>query len=296
MLFYVIPFKKNCYITCTGKKDGMGAQAQAIYSAMLYCKLNKIPYCHTPLKSIAHNTDNNPNFTNEVEQFFNFGEDEIAIKDVVANREVIDLDNSTFKTFFKILKYLFTNTEKYIFSRSHFHNYINQHTADYPIIQKELRRKFYKYTKPNTNIYNGNEINIAVHLRRGDVSKSDENRFTNNLQIFQLIQQLNKLFSDSSTSFKIHIFSQGKEEEFTELKQYASVHLNGNIFDDFMYLTKADILFMAKSSYSYCAALLSEGLIIYEPFWHPPLKEWKIIDYKSNISADLKNEIKNYKK
>lgn len=296
MLFYIIPFKRNCYITCTGKKDGMGAQAQAIYSAMLYCKLNKISYCHSPLKSIAHNTDNNPDFANDVEQFFNFSDGETAIKEVVADLEIIDLDNSTLKTIFILFHYLFSTNCKYIFSRSHFHNYINRHAAEYPIIQKELRRKFYKYAKPETAVYNANEINIAVHLRRGDVNKTYTTRFTDNNKIIQLLQQLQQLSMDSSVSFKIHIFSQGKEEDFLEFKPYASIHLNGNIFEDFMYLTKADILFMAKSSYSYCAALLSEGLIIYEPFWHPPLKDWKIINYNSNLSEDIKCAIRDYKK
>jgi len=45
-------------------------------------------------------------------------------------------------------------------------------------------------------------------------------------------------------------------------------------------LIEADILIMAKSSFSYVAALISEGIKIYDPpcLDYPPLSSWLILD------------------
>jgi hypothetical protein len=52
------------------------------------------------------------------------------------------------------------------------------------------------------------------------------------------------------------------------------MHLNGDVFECLHSLITADILVMAKSSFSYTAALLSRGIVIYSPFWHAPLQQW----------------------
>lgn len=50
--------------------------------------------------------------------------------------------------------------------------------------------------------------------------------------------------------------------------------LNTNIEETFHYLVTAKILVTAKSSLSYCAALLNDNLIYYLDFWHKPLNKW----------------------
>ena len=40
--------------TITGKKDGFGAQYQAIMSGIAYCKFKNYNYIHTPFKKIGH--------------------------------------------------------------------------------------------------------------------------------------------------------------------------------------------------------------------------------------------------
>ncbi len=39
-------------------------------------------------------------------------------------------------------------------------------------------------------------------------------------------------------------------------------------------MIEADVLIMAKSSFSYVAALLSGGTVVYEPTFNPPLSTW----------------------
>jgi hypothetical protein len=42
-------------------------------------------------------------------------------------------------------------------------------------------------------------------------------------------------------------------------------------------LAKADVLIMAKSAFSYVAALASRGKIFYEPYWQGPISSWSIL-------------------
>jgi len=44
-------------------------------------------------------------------------------------------------------------------------------------------------------------------------------------------------------------------------------------------MATADALVMSRSSYSYVAAILNaNGIVVYHPFWHSPLKEWLVSD------------------
>jgi hypothetical protein len=43
---------------------------------------------------------------------------------------------------------------------------------------------------------------------------------------------------------------------------------------------------MAKSSFSYVAGLLNEGIVVYEPFWHQPLTRWVHKRVDGSIDAD----------
>ena len=52
--------------------------------------------------------------------------------------------------------------------------------------------------------------------------------------------------------------------------------INESIEDTFTSLVLADVLVISKSSYSYIAGILSEGIVYYQPFWHSPLPNWKV--------------------
>lgn len=276
VIFFVIPYKKKCFITCAGKTDGLGAQVQAIYSAQLYCLLNKVIYCHTPLNTIAHNYNNNSTFNKDAEYFFSFSHGEKNISEFNSTYKLINLDSFTTQTIFDILQYLFSRNPKVIFNKSHYHNYINKVSAKYTLIKKQLQNKFYLHPKESVIKFDKKCLQIACHIRRGDVDSKDADRYTDNEIIFNKLNELTVVLKQLGINFRIGIFSQGEKADFGKLQDIAALHLNGNIFDDFYNLVKADVLFMAKSSFSYSAALLSDGIVIYELFWHPPLNEWFI--------------------
>ena len=52
-------------------------------------------------------------------------------------------------------------------------------------------------------------------------------------------------------------------------------------------LIEADILVMAKSFFSYVAAIISDGIKLYEPFDSPPLKGWLVRQPKGGFDERL---------
>lgn len=132
-----------------------------------------------------------------------------------------------------------------------------------------LQKYYYSTPKPNIII-----PNIAVHIRRGDVNENNEKRYTTNDQYKEILSFLLEKYPYDT----ITIFSEGKIDDFHELQQ-ERVHfkLNDSIEESFHSLVTAKVLVMAKSSFSYSAALLNQNIVYYIPFWHKPLKKWKIL-------------------
>ena len=74
---------------------------------------------------------------------------------------------------------------------------------------------------------------------------------------------------------KIKIHSQGDEFNFSNFKGYnIDISLNKPIEETFTDLVNSDILVISKSSFSYTAGLLCDGIVYYLPFWHKPKKTW----------------------
>ena len=76
-----------------------------------------------------------------------------------------------------------------------------------------------------------------------------------------------------------HVYSQGRVEDFAELASDQTVfHLNEKVLDTFTVLIFANVLVTCRSSFSYLAALLSDNVIYYMPFWHAPRSHWRRTD------------------
>lgn len=115
---------------------------------------------------------------------------------------------------------------------------------------------------------------IALHIRRGDVKENNEKRYTRNNKYKEIISLLLEKYPNDI----ITIFSEGTIDEFRDLQQDRIVfQLNDSIEETFHSLVSAKVLVTAKSSFSYCAALLNKNEVYYMPFWHNPLKHWNIL-------------------
>lgn len=273
------PCPHNCYITCSGKTDGIGAQVQAVLSTMLFAYDMGITYVHTPFKTIAHNTERDPQWEQKWESFFSLGKGEIALSHLPdTSLDIVPLEHPR-----KLQKK--ANT---LYVLPHCHDYADlfpeRYSALYQTFYKKISsRPEHKYEQHHES----NTVNVAVHVRRGDVSKhgSDAFRYTENSYVASLLKNLQKILESIGVKPLFNIYSQGHVRDFCELQGIdIDFHLNLCTFQTFHNLASADILVMSKSSLSYSAALFSRGIKIYEPFWHNPPPDWIVADNAGKFS------------
>jgi len=223
--------------TITGKNDGFGAQYQAIMSGIAYCRFKNYNYIHTPFKEIQHNGD--------IKSLNNF----IGIPNLHSENDMnIDITK-------RYSKEVHLSNNPSIF-------YTNDTIA-------LLRNYYYTTSKPVIE-----KVDIAIHIRRGDVNMNTPKRYTSNSYYNKIIKFLNYKYP----TYNIVIFSEGNIEDFNELNgNNILFNLNKSIEETFHSFVSAKILVTAKSSFSYSAAILNTNEIYYIDFWHKPLKNWKII-------------------
>jgi hypothetical protein len=120
-----------------------------------------------------------------------------------------------------------------------------------------------------------NKKYVAVHIRRGDVTQSQHpDRFIGLEKYTDWIEELHSIYPDH----EIIIFSEGERKDFN-FPSYVKLHLGGDPLQIFNMLKEADVLFPAKSSFSFTAGILSTGIVYQDvyadgTYWHTPHKDW----------------------
>jgi hypothetical protein len=237
---------------------------------MLYARCNRLTYLHTPLASVEHNDHGDELWAEKWEGMFSpgYGEQQSSAFDLHGVR-LVSADAMRFEHPQP------QPAEPTLLVASECHWYADLHPDFYALIQPQLIQKYERAPHP---VRAGNRsLFVGVHIRRGDVGEHDlPERFTHNSTIVRQIDQLARALA--AVPHEIHVFSEGCQEDFGEIRNRAVLHLNGDVFECLHNLITADVLVMAKSSFSYTAALLSRGIVIYSPFWHAPLQQWIVAD------------------
>jgi len=240
------------YYTFVERTDGFGAQFQTIICSIIIVESDKQIYVHTPIKSMEHNYDNNPEFLNKVEETMN-----------VKNHYYTDEHNIKVNILpFSIINIFENNIDVYVESASMF----------------KLKQIF---RENKQNPYNTEYTNIAVHIRRPNIHDNRINGAdTKDEYYINIINTIRKQHHNDKLLF--HIYSQGDSVEFE--KKYTGddmvFHINECLFKSFTGLVFADIFVTSASSFSYSAALLSNGIIYFQSFWHKPYKNWIVLHSK----------------
>lgn len=248
-------------ITCAGKTDGGGAQVLAVMSALTYSSITGVPYFHTPFTSIRFE-DGEPDWHGRWERFFNLGEGEPVIPN-----DVPVLDAS---------QYIEAGRPSgVIISLPHCHNFIHRDgTADAysDEIRNSLRQK-YANGAPKTRY---THQYIAFHIRRGDVSAGHHTgRFASNARV---LDNLRLFRMKSGSELPLEVFSQGaaSDFDFLPLDQVTGLHLDVDVFETISRMVCGQGLIMGRSSFSYLAALLGNGKVMTDLWYHRPLSSWLV--------------------
>jgi hypothetical protein len=270
------PNHSRGFITCTGKKDGVGAQALAIMSTMLFAKESGLTYVHTPFKEIAHNAEQDPQWEIQWEEFFGLGKKELDISQC-NHLNVVKIQQ---------LSSISLNSPSTIFEVDQCHQYANLFPNKYEKIIPQLREK-YLSSKRISSLCSDRDVSICLHVRRGDVDFQGvyAARYTHNSYCVKVLSQVVDIVREQGLNPKISLYSQGEIKDFRELERMGVVlNLNQCPFFTLEELVNADILIMSKSTFSYVSALLSNNIKIYEPFYSKPLNDWLAIDKQATFS------------
>ena len=241
------------FLTNDLRWDGFGAQYQSIIWSILFAECN-----------------NNKFLYSDIERMLNYEADENSfIKDAVS------LMN---------LKGNYTNVTDvggqviYALKWPYFYKEVERDMEFYHSSSsfKKIQDLYFLNKK---SPFDDKHLHVAVHIRRPvSIDVRTNGTDTPNEYYYKSMNSIRQGFSHSEKPLQFHIYSQGKESDFSVFSEFAPVfHLDETTFPSFIGMTFADILVTSASSYSYTAALLSKGIIIYLPFWHPPRAHWNML-------------------
>jgi len=250
--------------------DRFGAQIQRILSLYLLTKFFKLNYFHS---NIIINRNRNVDFyslkdvTDEVylEKFNN----------LFAELTLSSDNNIEFKNEIRILSFDINEIQS-----------IMSTPIDYNVLIKV--RFCHSFIDNNPNIleqfispslhwidsHMNDHLNIACHIRRGDVSLTENvDRYVSVDVYINIINHLTNILSGYSFEYNIYCDSITPDEMNKIIMNCSTskitFHINTDLIHTFMTFVNSDILIAGNSSLSYSASFLRQkGIILYIPIQH----------------------------
>ncbi len=175
-------------------------------------------------------------------------------------------------------------------------------------VRSELLKRF-THSKARINDppkYDSQMVNIAVHIRRGDVGedhpKAGMEEWWIDLSYYvTILQWLRKQYAGREPDLRLYIISEGTREQFQELEQLeipCQFILNAEILDSWMYMIQSDILLTGASSFSYHPALFQKGLKI-SPicrFHYPQADDWIVAERDGSLEQGAEDKLQQFLK
>ena len=249
-------------ITCSGRADGAGKQALARISGINFAKAFGATYVDTPFSRLDHASGEMADWLDAWEKCFNLGKGEERIDG--RPYEIVDYED-----------YLLNGrpiTGNVVLRLQQCYWLNRRYPDTFEVIAPALRDKFGAANRaPNKD-----RFVVAIHVRRGDVDQSRNiSRFTPNVSILQTITLIRSVLDELDIKATYHVHSQGKAEDFADFaKLGCELHLDTDAIETMRQIVDSDVLVMAKSTFSYVAALINNGVKLYEPMGDPPMSSW----------------------
>lgn len=229
--------------------------------------------------------------TDKWEKFLGFGEGEKSVFELKKEGwkiRRIPLFNENVPETINIVKQIISSYsgKKVIFLCEQDQFYKNQYG-----VLEEIQQKFYhaQARKNDHIVYDQNNLNIAIHVRRGDIMKDPSSpnlvmRYLSNDYFEKVLEQVYLCFNKNKNKpIQIYFFSQGCPEDYPKFTKYPNLHwcLDMEAQECFLHMVYADILITSKSSFSYKPALLNRGIkVCPKNFWHgyPNASDWVLCE------------------
>lgn len=300
----------SCIVLPAFRNDGVGVQALVRICAMSLAWQSGTTYIHLPFSHIAHQ-DLDPDgkelsasvWAMMWEAFFNLGEGEHSSGDLMrimpevppvrqgeSVRKLTGREQNQ-----KLLEWVGdvhrVKRGIYTFGLDLCQNFTAcglSFSGDFiRTLQEHFRSGGYV---PRTEVYDDAFVNIAIHIRRGDVwegvKKDPDNlmyavRMQNEAYYVELLANLHRLFASSARPVCFHLFSDGALDNFEQFTfrndgeaelhlstggtiENIRIHFRQNAMDTLYHMIDAPILFPGKSTFSIVAMLLNDGYILFD--------------------------------
>ena len=254
---------RGATFTCFGKDDGGGAQVHAIASVAAFAKYVGARFVHTPLETVAH-CPSNTSMAAFCQQWDNivslFGFPKTSGETFTQYR-----GRRGRNQFLKDVLMLKTRGSLICFPHAH------SFTDEIPGIYDLLNPPTPPRVKPRKEC-----LQIAVHVRRGDVGPSGwtSDRYSPDRLIRNHIDTVRGQITAQS---RVAIVTEDLKTISSRMFSDCEILVHEDPLEALAFLVEADILIMAKSSFSFVAGLLSSGQVYYSEFWHAPLPSWNLL-------------------
>jgi len=258
-LFQIAGIRPIKALTCMGlNREGAGSQALMMMHAMNFARCNGLRYEHTPFTHMAWAQRPQREWAAAWEEQFNLGAGEPTWNGDRCHTVDFSVNDYAVHLCFGRMRHdwLFHDDEE----ERHFR-----------IMIPEFRAKYYSNKKPRIT----KEITVAVHVRRGDVVPGHW-LYTSTPTIACTMAQVISVLDSKGVAYVINVFSHGAPAaDFATLSALgARLWLDADGVWVMGELIEADILIMAKGTFSHCAALISDGIKICEPEGGRVLDDW----------------------
>ena len=273
-------------------KDGAGAQVHRRLSVWAYCILHDIRYVHTPLQSVEHNYESDSSWESKWEEFFNLGKG-------------------------KHQKTLDTKSEWYdhtLHDRTyHVSQLIHWFNVNGVDLYDKVKEKFlekYNLTKKPKLYFDKDYVNIAVHVRRGDLVGKGHRFNAVGLPdeyYIKVMKDIQEEYNSKNKKCKFYVYTQNKAakrgfyrkpkkdlfKNFEELDFDVEMKINGCPFSDIHHLLMSDVLISSKSHFSYIPSLFTNARVVHcfdKNQAGLPKTYWDVRDRNGNKLKENNNE------
>ncbi|SOD98321.1 hypothetical protein [Spirosoma fluviale] len=286
----------NYYSAIPNRGAGVGHQLANWNAGYWYAHYFGLKFSHTPFS------------TKSWEDFLGFGEDEVQTELLL---------NTKGYTAVRLPLFDENKREEIELTKRIIHSYKNKKVvfiAEQDQFYKEqfgvcdaIKKKFYAALAREKNqlVYDENVYNVAIHIRRGDITIGQKKGNTNHIMRWQdnnyFEHVLNNVLKHINTDkeVKIYLFSQGNLNDFKSFIGYKNLTfcLDMSGQDSFLHMVYADLLITSKSSFSYKPALLNNGIkVCPRDFWHsyPSEKDWIIAEEDGTFNSEQIKKLDEY--
>ena len=253
---------RSIKVLALGKNDGAGSQAFTSMSALAFAKAHGVTYVHRPFEMLEH--EPTPAAVAAWENYFNLGEGELSLTSCPS--PIVPIEE------FLAAPALWGGD--IIVAAEHFLHYCNEDPGAWPGVLPNLRAKYKHYASQSAS----SPALVCVHMRRGDVSaaaKLTSKNFTPNAAFAETVAGIQRALEKAGREAIVEIHSQGDAAAFAEFERLGCrLRLDEPAMQSHQRLVNADVLVMSRSSFSYTAALLCRGSVLYDREKYKPLPQW----------------------